>query len=317
MLAMVSRWWVAAVLSATAAGAQDLPAAWSTVTMPYYFAYAPSPEQTQPPPAGPYKFYFPGVLSAPVADQLGCDWNVTGVDAPPYWFYNGVEEQGPIYRAAPAVGTMYQSGTGSGAQFRGFEFAGAFLPGNFSDQSYLVGAVYYSGNPCFAGDLEYGISHDYIANTTSFYFSNYSNCPASGSLLCYAQETTTSAVEPQCSGAITLPSLAPNSHGGYTYLYRNWIIQAPASGHYIFRVQVADPFNQGVLWSCSADPLAGDNTFGTCLGTFPYNTCGSDFPAQQLYETYGEVVAGISRDNYPGPPTAIVAMTVNLVKVAK
>lgn len=123
-----------ALLPAPCALAQN-NAVWSKVTMPFYFAYAPSPDQVQPSPAGPYKFYFPGVLGTAVPDQLECYWNIPGYDAPPYWFYNGVAEQGPIYRSAPAVGTMYQSRTAAGSQFRGFQFVGAFAPGNFSDQS--------------------------------------------------------------------------------------------------------------------------------------------------------------------------------------
>src|SRR5579871_3861818 len=217
------RWLIIHCLTVAALWAQDSAPTWTTVTMPYYFAYAPSPDQSQPSPAGPYKFYFPGVLTVTEPDQLGCVWNVAGYDAPPYWFNNGVEEQGTIYRSAPAVGTVYESGTAAGAQFRGFEFLGTFLAGNFTDQSYLTGAVFYSQNPCFTGDLEYGISHNYIANVTTFYFSQYSNCPASGSLLCYSQPTTSSTLEPQCSGGITLPSLAPNSHGTDTYEYRAWV----------------------------------------------------------------------------------------------
>src|SRR5579864_9712293 len=100
MLLMESRCWLmVSLLPLSTAWAQSSPPVWTTVTMPYYFAYAPSPEQAQPPPAGPYRFYFPGILSTAVPDQLGCDWNVSGYDAPPYWFYNGVEEQGPIYRS--------------------------------------------------------------------------------------------------------------------------------------------------------------------------------------------------------------------------
>src|SRR5579862_1424840 len=142
----------ACILPGAALLGQDLAPTWTTVTMPYYFAYAPSPEQTQPPPAGPYQFYVPGQLSAPVADQLGCYWNIYNYDAPPYWYSGGSELTGPIYRSTPAVGVMYQTGMTEGAQFRGFQFTGYFDGGDFKDQSYLVGAVYYSGNPCFAGD---------------------------------------------------------------------------------------------------------------------------------------------------------------------
>ena len=281
--------------------------------MPYYFAYAPSPDQTQPPASGPYKFYFPGVLAAPVPDQLGCVWNVTGYDAPPYWFDNGVAESGPIYRATPAVGTMYQSGT---TKFRGFQFVGEFTPGNFDDQSYLDGAVYYSGNPCLAGDIEYGFSQDYIANITSFYFSNYSNCPESGSLLCYAEDTTSSPVEPQCSGSIDLPSLPPNSQGKNAYAFSVYVTRQPSTGDYVFDAAVHDPYDHSTLWACVADPAQGSGAFGPCKGTFPVNTC-TTFPTEHLYETVGNVVAGISRDNGPGPSTSIPGLAVVAVSIGQ
>ncbi|MGA2131194.1 MAG: hypothetical protein ABSH50_02680 [Bryobacteraceae bacterium] len=300
-----------------AASAQDSSApVWSTVTMPVYFAYAPSPDQTQPPPAGPYKFYFPGVLASPVPDQLGCVWNVTDYDAPPYWFDNGVEQSGAIYRSAPAVGTMYQSGTAAGAKFRGFEFTGTFAPGDFSDESYLIGAVYYSRNPCFTGDLEYGFGHDYIGNTTSFYFSNYSNCPESGSLLCYAEDTISSPVEPQCSGQITLPSLPPNSQGKDAYVYSVYVSRQAGAGDYVFTAAVRDPYTHATEWACVANPANGSGAFDPCSGAFPVDTCPA-FPTQQLYEAYGNLVAGISRDNDPGPPASIAAMQVTSVSVGK
>ncbi|HTQ55929.1 MAG TPA: hypothetical protein VMI94_15785 [Bryobacteraceae bacterium] len=305
------------ILSLSAWAQQSSAPAWSTVTMPVYFAYAPSPEQVQPPAAGPYKFYFPGLLSAPVPDALGCAWNVPGYDAPPYWFDDGVAESGPIYRSAPAVGTMYQSGTAIGSRFRGFQFTGAFAPGNFSDQTYLIGAVYYSANPCFAGDLEYGFGHDYIGGTTAFYFSNYSNCPESGSLLCYAEDTTSSPVEPQCSGQITLPSLPPNSRGTPVYLYSVYVSRQAGSGDFVFTAAVRDPYDHATQWACVADPANGDGAFDPCVGTFPVNSCGSAFPTGQLYETFGNVVAGISRDNLPGPSTAVDALQIATVSVGK
>jgi len=178
---------------------------WTQVSMPYYFAYGPSPSQTQPPASGPYNFYFTQTMSQGVNDQLGCYWNEF---APDYWFNGGTLLSGPIVRTAPAVGTQFQTGVVFQGQIRGIEFKGSFTSGTYPAATTYgnIGAFYYTGNQCLGGTLEYGFAHDYQGDSTNFYLSNHDNCPAGGSVVCRQTSNPADPTVASCGSGLTLPA---------------------------------------------------------------------------------------------------------------
>src|SRR5712692_6240320 len=228
---------------------------WTQVSMPYYFAYGPSPSQTQPPASGPYNFYFTQTMSQGVNDQLGCYWNEF---APDYWFNGGTLLSGPIVRTAPAVGTQFQTGVVFQGQIRGIEFKGSFTSGTYPAATTYgnIGAFYYTGNQCLGGTLEYGFAHDYQGDSTNFYWSNHDNCPAGGSVVCRQTSNPADPTVASCGSGLTLPAAYSS---GNTYIYHMYVFpDSSSAGGYKFRVEVLDPNSFAVLYGCTADPSASD-----------------------------------------------------------
>ena len=245
----------------------------------------------------------------------GCSWN-QNYDAPPYWYFDGgaiTDNQyeilsGPILRNEAAIGSVYQSATqqvtGSGIPLAGFAAMAKFSPHIYTSAPYLISTVYFASNSCYSGDTEYGFAHYnyYNPSVNQFYFYNYSNCSApsgqAGSYGCYLAENQTEP-QAQCSAAVDLPTLAPNSKGTDWYFWYVYIDQNPVppegNGDWVFTAGVLDPYTFDSMWSCVGDPLASP-TFpvSTCPQTESTNfQCDTPFPTQELHGALGSVTAGI------------------------
>lgn len=169
----------------------------------------------------------------------------------------------------------------------------------------MIGAIYFASDSCYSGDAEYGYAHYnyYDPPVNQFYFYNYSNCSApSGqpdSFSCYLSQNQTQA-QAQCSAAVNLPTLAPNSKGTDWYFWYAYIDRNPpppdGNGHWVFKAGLIDPYSAASTWSCTGDPL-GVPTFpvSTCpqISSVSYQ-CDTAFPIAQLYGALGSVTAGIS-----------------------
>lgn len=333
---------VAAVAQTTAD--EPAPAAGFTAVTPQYnFSYSPNPRQPQLPASGSWNLYTPGAVTSStpgltvgeygiegLKDTLyeapgfttggtaagGCSWN-TPYDAPPLWSYDGGSTtnnqyeflSGPILRAEGAVGTVYQSATqqvaGSGAMMSGFQALASWNTATYLTPPYLIGAIYFASNSCYAGDIEYGFTHynDYSPAVDQFYFYNYANCPSPtgqpGSYSCYATKAKTQA-QPQCSAAVNLPTVGLNSKGTSEYLWYAYVDKNPAppagNGHWVFNAGLRDPYTGASTWSCVGDPL-GSPTFptSTCPQTESASyTCDTPFPTSELYNVLGSVTATIA-----------------------
>lgn len=246
----------------------------------------------------------------------GCSWNET-YDSPPYWYYDGgsiTNNQyeilsGPILRSQAVIGTVYQSASqqvsGSGLQSDGFAAVAAWDSHAYTSPPYLIGAIYFATDSCYSGDTEYGFAHYnyYDPPVDQFYFYKYSNCGApsgqAGSYSCYLTQDQTQG-QAQCSAAVNLPTLAPNSKGNNWYFWYAFIDQNPlpptGNGHWVFKAGLLDPYTQAPAWSCAGDPL-GSPTFpvATCpqLGSVSYQ-CDSPFPTGHMHTALGSVTAGIT-----------------------
>lgn len=246
----------------------------------------------------------------------GCSWNQT-YNSPPYWYYNGGEItnnqyeilSGPILRSQASIGSVYQSASqqvsGSGVPLKGFAAVAAWDPHVYLSAPFLIGAIYFATDSCYSGNLEYGFAHynNYNPPVNQFYFYKYSNCSAPsgqpGSYSCYLTENQTYG-QAQCSAAVNLPTLAPNSKGTawyfwYAYVGRNPLPPA-GNGHWVLKAGLLDPYTREPAWSCVGDPL-GSPTFpaSTCpqLGSVSYQ-CATPFPTSRLYNALGTVTAGIT-----------------------
>jgi hypothetical protein len=318
---------------------------WTSVQMPYFFQYAPGAGQPQPGPSGPWKFLFPGVVSTPIPDELGCQWNAPSGPPyhspnywpPPFWYappYTGASEfSGPILRGYGAVGAVTTDPPAPGG-IRGIGFRANIPAVSWNNGSQQVGAMYFSTDPCFSGDLEYGFAHYYQSATTQFYFYNYSNCGTE----CFLVGTTPpnptspppSVPVQQCSAAINLPALPPNNNGNYNYNYTALVYHDLPSGHYRFSISVEDLETNTTFWACVADPLNTPN-FLSPGGSAPSNCQPTDYvdytctvngkseayPISRLYYAdHGTAVAGVVN----APNTAFAsqtAMTVSRVTVVE
>lgn len=253
----------------------------------------------------------------------GCSWNLS-YDAPPYWYYNGGETTnnqyellgGPILRSEGAIGSVYQSASqqvsGSGIQLGGFAAIAAWDSHVYTSPPYLIGAIYFATDSCYSGDTEYGFAHynNFSPAVDQFYFYQYSNCSApsglSDSYSCYLTESQTDA-QPQCSAAVNLPTVAPNSKGTNWYFWYAYVDRNPlpptGNGHLVFKAGLLDPYTQDSAWSCVGDPL-GSPTFPT--STCPQSAsvsyqCDTPFPTSQLQNALGTVTAGISNISNTSP----------------
>lgn len=253
----------------------------------------------------------------------GCSWNQS-YDAPPYWYFDGgavTNNQygilsGPILRSDAAIGSVYQSAAqqvpGSGETLSGFGAMAKWSPRVYTSAPYLIGAIYFASDSCYSGDVEYGFAHYNYYNppVNQFYFYNYSNCAAptglTGSYGCFltAEQTQPQA---QCSAAVNLPTLAPNSKGTDWYFWYAFIDRNPApptgDGHWVFSAGLLDPYSGATAWSCVGDPL-GSPTFpvAACpqLESTSYQ-CDTPFPTQQLHDTLGAVTVGITNGSNTPP----------------
>ena len=257
----------------------------------------------------------------------GVTWNES-YDSPPYWYYDGgaiTNNQyellsGPILRGEPAIGSVYQSASqqvsGSGVQLKGFAAMAAWDPHVYTSPPNLIGAIYFATDSCYSGDTEYGFAHynNFNPPVDQFYFYEYSNCSTPSGLPdsygCYATESQTQA-QPQCSAAVNLPTLAPNSKGNNWYLWYAYVDRNPAppagNGHFVFKAGLLDPYTRGSAWSCIGDPL-GSPTFpvSTCPQSASVSyQCDTPFPTSQLQNALGTVTAGISNVSNT-PPTGRV-----------
>lgn len=194
----------------------------------------------------------------------------------------------------------------------GFAAIAAWDSHVYTSPPYLIGALYFSTDSCYSGDTEYGFAHyNYFdPPVDQFYFYQYSNCapPSSqpGSYSCYL---TASQIRPQaqCSAAVNLPTLAPNSEGTNWYLWYAYIDRNPlppiGNGHWIFKAGVVDPYTRISAWSCVGDALASP-TFptSTCpqTGSVSYQ-CDTPFPMSKLHYAVGSVTAGISNVSNTAP----------------
>jgi hypothetical protein len=257
----------------------------------------------------------------------GCSWNAD-YDSPPFWYFDGGAStdneyellSGPILRSEAAIGSVYQSSpaqvAGTGIPLAGFGAIARWNPHVYTSAPYLVGALYFATNSCYSGDAEYGFAHFNYYNPAinQFYFYNYSNCSAptgqTDSYSCYLTASQTEP-QPQCSAAVNLPALAPNSKGTdwyfwYAYVDRNR--QPPyGNGHYVLTAGVLDPYTLDSMWECVGDPLESP--------TFPVSTCpqtesesyqcDTPYPTAQLDGIFGSVTAGITNTSNL-PPTGRV-----------
>ena len=261
-------------------------------------------------------FYYEPSYTAGGTPAGGCSWNLT-YDSPPYWYYDGgtiTNNQyevlsGPILRNEAAIGSVYQSASeqvpGSERKLAGFAAIAAWNPSVYTSPPNLIGAIYFASDSCYSGDAEYGYAHYnyYDPPVNQFYFYNYSNCSApSGqpdSFSCYLSQNQTQA-QAQCSAAVNLPTLAPNSKGTDWYFWYAYIDRNPpppdGNGHWVFKAGLIDPYSAASTWSCTGDPL-GVPTFqvSTCpqISSVSYQ-CDTAFPIAQLYGALGSVTAGIS-----------------------
>jgi len=254
----------------------------------------------------------------------GCSWNVA-YNSPPYWYFDGgtiTNNQyeilsGPILRSEAAIGSVYQSASqqvpGSGLALSGFAAIAAWNQNTYTTAPYLNGGIYFASNSCYAGDVEYGFAHYnyYSPAVDQFYFYQYSNCPVPtnqpGSYSCYLTQGASQA-QPQCSAAVNLPTLAPNSKGTYWYFWYSYIARNPpppsGNGDWIIKAGVMDPYSHQSLWSCTGDPLASP-TFpvATCPQTSSLDyQCDTPFPTSQLHNTMGSVTVAITNVSNT-PPT--------------
>jgi hypothetical protein len=316
----------------------------------YNFSYGPALAQPPLPTGGIWDFFMPdqvtpqtpgwitgeyGIGGLPDAfyDQPsytiggslagGCAWNES-YDSPPYWFYDGGTItgnryeilSGSIMRGQAAIGSVYQSATqqvaGSGVPMSGFAAVAEWNSHVYTTPPYLVGALYYSSNSCYSGDVEYGFAHyDYYNPAVDqFYFYQYSNCAGPtgqpDSYACYLTEAATQP-QPQCAAAVNLPTLAPNSKGSNWYLWYAFVDRNPlppsGNGHWVFKAGVLDPYTNATAWSCVGDPLASP-TFpdNTCPQTESTSyTCDTPFPTSQLHNALGAVTTGISNVSNMAP----------------
>jgi len=319
---------------------------WTKIPLPYFFQYAPGEGQPIPAPSGPWTFLFPGALDAPVADQLGCQWNAPAGPPyyapaywpPPYWYAppytGGIDElSGPIMRGYGAVGASSHDPPLS-VGIRGMGFA-ANIPGaSWDNGSQQLLGMYFASDNCFSGDLEYGFAHYYQYGITQFYFYNYSNCSDE----CFLVGTTPpdplspppSVPVTQCSAAINLPPLPPNDNGDYNYFYSAAVYLDPPTGHYRIAAAVTDLVSGVAAWSCMVDPFDTPNfqtpTYPTSAPCYPQpsdyvnysctvNGRSQPYPISKLYYApFGAVVAGVVNP----PNTALApdtAVTVNQVTV--
>jgi hypothetical protein len=257
----------------------------------------------------------------------GCSWNLT-YDSPPYWYYDGGATtnnqyellSGPILRGEAAIGSVYQSASqqvsGSGVQLSGFAAIAEWDSHVYTSPPNLIGAIYFATDSCYSGDTEYGFAHynNFDPPVDQFYFYQYSNCAApsgqAGSYGCYLTESQTQE-QPQCSAAVNLPTLAPNSKGTNWYFWYAYVDRNPepptGNGHFVFKASVLDPYTHASAWSCMGDPLESP-TFPT--STCPQSAsvsyqCDTPFPTSQLQNALGTVTAGISNVSNT-PPTGRV-----------
>ena len=257
----------------------------------------------------------------------GCSWNL-GYDSPPYWYYDGGDVtnnqyeilSGAILRSEASIGSVYQSATqqvpGTGIPIDGFAAVASWDANVYTSPPYLIGAIYFATDSCYSGDTEYGFAHYnyYSPAVDQFYFYQYSNCSApsgaAGSYSCYLTETQTEP-QPQCSAAVNVPTMAPNSKGTNWYFWYAYIARNPApptgNGHLVFKAGITDPYTMASAWSCTGDPL-GSPTFptATCpqIASVSYQ-CATPFPTSELHGGLGTVTAGISNVTNT-PPTGRV-----------
>ena len=212
---------------------------------------------------------------------------------------------------------MYQSASqqvpGSNIPLAGFGVIARWNPRVYTAAPYLIGAIYFSSDSCYSGDVEYGFAHYNYYNPPidQFYFYNYSNCSAPsglpGSYACYL-DTAQTQLQPQCSAAVNLPTIPPNSKATGWYFWYARVGRNPVppagNGHYVFSAGLLDPYSGAQAWSCVGDPLASP-TFPTATcpqqGSVSY-TCGTPFPTEQLHGALGTVTAGITNTSNT-PPT--------------
>jgi hypothetical protein len=288
---------------------------WTAVPMPVFFDYSTT-AQAQPSANGPYNFNFPGA-GGNFNDTSGCYFNQFASSAAnpkrPYWFINGVAASGVIPRHSPSVGTVFEDPVQVGTAMRGFSFLGSFNSSTTYSALYdhLIGSVYWSDEFCYDGTTEYGFSHDYVRNTTIFYFGSNQNCQNDGTQFCRQDNNSTSQVAYACSGGVLIPS----NIQGNTYYYNAFVFQDGPT--YKFKVELLDPTSLVPAFSCTIDPgLTGDQPFRTAcnLATgFSANTC-SNFSAAPLYYNYGSITAGIDGGS---PSTWVTGLQISTVKAAK
>lgn len=272
-------------------------------------------------------FYYEPAYTLGGSVAGGCSWNAT-YDSPPFWFYDGgpvTNNQyallgGPILRGSAAIGSVYQSASqqvsGSGIQVNGFGAMAAWDAHVYTSPPYLIGAMYFATDSCYSGDTEYGFAHYnyYDPPVDQFYFYQYSNCATPsgqpGSYACYLTESQTEP-QSQCSAAVNLPTLAPNSRGNNWYFWYAYIDRNPippnGDGDWVIKAGVLDPYTRNPAWSCVGDPL-GSPTFpaSTCpqTGSVSYQ-CDTPFSTSQLHNALGSVTTGISNISNT-PPTGRV-----------
>ena len=272
----------------------------------------------------PDTFYYQPNFTTGGTVAGGCSWNLD-YDSPPYWYFDGGTAtnnqyeilSGPILRSQAAIGSVYQSSpaqvAGTGLPLAGFAAIARWNPHVYTSAPFLVGALYFATDSCYSGDTEYGFAHYNYYNpaVNQFYFYNYSNCSAPsglpGSYSCYLTAAQ-SDPQPQCSAAVDLPALAPNSQGTewyfwYAYINRNRL-PPNGNGHWVFNAGLLDPYTLEPAWSCVGDPLESP-TFpaATCpqLESVSYQ-CDTPFPTSELDGIFGSVTAGISNASNT-PPT--------------
>jgi hypothetical protein len=277
----------------------------------------------------PDAFYFEPYFTSGGVSQYagGCSWSAS-YDEPPYWIYNGGEATGnkyeeltgPILRAQAAIGSVYQSAsqqaTGSEQPTYGFAALAEWNPNVYTTAPYVLGALYFASDSCYSGDIEYGFAHYnyYSPAVDQFYFYNFSNCSTApgtaNSYGCIESEDGQNFGVNQCSAAVNLPTLQPNSQGNDWYFWYAYISQNPSNGHYQFLAGVRDPYTNAAIWSCVGDPLGSP--------TFPVSTCpqtesasyacpngqvtGAIYPIKQLFGGLGSVTAGMTNISNT-PPT--------------